>query len=124
MSDSQSLSNGSVGVGFNGRTAITDAVNVVGAVVSKGGVFFRNASGGLMLAYAASGRLIGYVESHMNAWDCLAGMLMTVEAGGKVMEQDINHALYHGARVVVGAPGVYDDLREIAESSFAPLEAA
>ncbi|MEM5584169.1 MULTISPECIES: inositol monophosphatase family protein [unclassified Roseibium] len=123
-SDSQSLSHGSVGVGFNGRTSVTDAVNVVGAVVSKGGVFFRNASGGLMLAYAASGRLIGYVESHMNAWDCLAGMLLTVEAGGNVMEQDVNHALYHGARVVVGAPGVYEDLREIAESSFAPLEAA
>ncbi len=123
-SGSQSLSNGSVGVGFNGRTAITDAVNAVGALVSKGGVFFRNASGGLMLAYAASGRLIGYVESHMNAWDCLAGMLITREAGGKVMDQDVNHALYHGARVVVGAPGVFDDLKEIAESSFAPLEVA
>lgn len=123
-SDSESLSIGSVGVGFNGRTAITDAVNAVGALVSKGGVFFRNASGGLMLAYAASGRLIGYIESHMNAWDCLAGMLITREAGGVVMEQDINHALYHGARVVVGAPGVFADLKEIADSSFAPLQAA
>lgn len=123
-SDSESLSIGSVGVGFNGRTAITDAVNAVGALVSKGGVFFRNASGGLMLAYAASGRLIGYIESHMNAWDCLAGMLITREAGGVVMEQDINHALYHGARVVVGAPGVFADLKEIADSSFAPIQAA
>lgn len=123
-SGSESLSNGSVGVGFNGRTAVTDAVNVVGALVSKGGVFFRNASGGLMLAYAASGRLIGYVESHMNAWDCLAGMLITTEAGGMVMEQDVNRSLHDGARVVVGAPGVFKDLKEIAESSFAPFEAA
>ncbi|GAA0782694.1 inositol monophosphatase [Roseibium denhamense] len=123
-SSSDSLSNGSVGVGFNGRSAVTDAVNVVGALVSKGGIFFRNASGGLMLAYAASGRLIGYVESHMNAWDCLAGMLITQEAGGKVMDQDISRSLYHGARIVVGAPGVFDELKEIAESSFAPLEAA
>lgn len=124
VSDSESLSNGSVGVGFNGRTAVTDAVNAVGALVSKGGVFFRNASGGLMLAYTASGRLIGYVESHMNAWDCLAGTLMITEAGGRVMEQDVNHALYHGARVVVGAPGVFTDLKEIADSSFAPMQAA
>lgn len=123
-SDSDSLSNGSVGVGFNGRTAPTDAVNVVGALVSKGGVFFRNASGGLMLAYAASGRLIGYLEAHMNAWDCLAGLLITREAGGIVLEQDISHALYHGARVVVGAPGVFGEIKEIADSSFAPLEAA
>lgn len=124
ISESRSLSSGSVGVGFNGRTAITDAVNVVGALVSKGGVFFRNASGGLMLAYAASGRLIGYVESHMNAWDCLAGMLIAKEAGGMVMEQDIDHVVYHGARVVVGAPGVFNELMEIAESSFSPLEVA
>ncbi|MET1415101.1 inositol monophosphatase [Roseibium sp. HPY-6] len=124
VSTSESLATGSVGVGFNGRTAITDAVNVVGALVSKGGVFFRNASGGLMLAYVASGRLIGYVESHMNAWDCVAGMLLIKEAGGIVMDQDVNHALYHGARVVVGAPGVFADLKEIADSSFAPLEAA
>ncbi|TYC63364.1 inositol monophosphatase [Rhodobacterales bacterium] len=121
-SDSESLSNGSVGVGFNGRTAVTDAVNAVGALVSEGGVFFRNASGGLMLAYAAAGRLIGYIESHMNAWDCLAGMLITREAGGVVMEQDVNNSLYHGARVVVGAPGVFDALKEIADSSFAPFE--
>ncbi|CTQ61725.1 inositol monophosphatase family protein [Roseibium album] len=124
VSTSDSLSNGSVGVGFNGRTAVTDAVNVIGALVSKGGVFFRNASGGLMLAYTAAGRLIGYAESHMNAWDCLAGMLLIKEAGGVVMEQDVNNSLYHGARVVVGAPGVFGDIREIAESSFAPLEAA
>lgn len=124
ISSSDSLSVGSVGVGFNGRTAATDAVNVVGAVVSQGGVFFRNASGGLMLAYTASGRLIGYIEAHMNAWDCLAGMLMIREAGGKVLEQDITNSLYHGARVVAGAPGVYEDLKSIAESSFAPLEAA
>lgn len=124
ISSSDSLSNGSVGVGFNGRTAVTDAVNAVGALVSKGGVFFRNASGGLMLAYTAAGRLIGYIESHMNAWDCLAGLLIIREAGGDVMHQDVNHALYHGARIVVGAPGVYADLKDVADSSFAPLAAA
>ena len=59
----------------------------------------------------------------MNAWDCLAGMLITKEAGGEVLEQDINQSLYDGARVVVGAPGVFADLKEIAESSFAPFEA-
>lgn len=123
-SASDSLAKGSVGVGFNGRTSASDAINCIGALVSKGGVFFRNASGGLMLAYAASGRLIGYCEAHMNAWDCLAGMLMTEEAGGKVLPQDVDRALTHGARVVVGAPGVFSELVEIAEASFAPLVAA
>jgi len=121
-SDSTSIAVGSTGVGFNGRTAATDVVNAVGALISKGGIFFRNASGGLMLAYAASGRLIGYIEPHMNAWDCLAGMLIATEAGNRMEEIDVRNALVRGARVVVGAPGVYDDLKMIADTSFAPLK--
>lgn len=121
VSKSDSLAVGSVGVGFNGRTRAVDAINCIGALVSKGGVFFRNASGGLMLAYAASGRLIGYCESHMNAWDCLAGMLLTKEAGGEVEAYNVDEALQNGTRVVVGAPGIFSDLKDITDSSFAPL---
>jgi len=119
-STTDTLAKGSVGVGFNGRTAATDAINAIGALVSKGGIFFRNASGGLMLAYAASGRLIGYVEAHMNAWDCLAGMLIAKEAGNEVLAFDVEQSLRHGTRVVVGAPGIFEDLKTIAEASFAP----
>lgn len=124
VSGSASLASGSVGLGFNGRTAPTDAVNAVGALVSKGGVFFRNASGGLMLAYTAAGRLIGYIESHMNAWDCLAGLLIIREAGGDLVAPDVDRALYHGARIVAAGPGVFADLKDIADGAFAPLEAA
>lgn len=42
----------------------------------------RSACGGLALAYVACGRSDGYVELHMNPWDCLAGLLMVKEAGG------------------------------------------
>ncbi len=48
-------------------------VNVVGAMVSKGSVFFCNVSGGLMLANSASGPLIVFVKSHITTWDWLAG---------------------------------------------------
>ena len=119
-SQTGSLKVGSVGVGFNGRTAASDATNCVSALIAEGGIFFRNASGGLMLAYAASGRLIGYVEAHMNAWDCLAGLLIAEEAGNGVEAVDAADALDNGARIVVGAPGVFDDLKRIAETSFSP----
>lgn len=42
----------------------------------------RSACGALALAYVAVGRTDGYVEHHMNPWDCLAGMLLVKEAGG------------------------------------------
>ena len=54
----------------------------VGKILDAGGVFHRNASGALSLAYVADGRLLGYTEEHMNAWDCLAGQLLVAEAGG------------------------------------------
>ena len=119
-SATQSLTVGSVGVGFNGRTRREDVLNCISALIDKGGVFFRNASGGLMLAYAASGRLIGYVEAHMNAWDCLAGLLIATEAGNEIESVDADHALANGARIVVGAPGIFGDLKQIADASFAP----
>lgn len=118
VSSSESLGNGSVGIGFNGRTRAETAVNYIRDLVDEGGVFYRNASGGLMLAYVGAGRLIGYCEAHMNAWDCLAGMLLIEEAGGKVEPFDCTDTLDKGTRVVAGAPGVYGDLKRIADSSF------
>ena len=44
----------------------------------------RGASGALGLAYVADGRSDAYAELHMNAWDCLAGLLLVKEAGGRV----------------------------------------
>lgn len=123
-SGSESLGDGSLGIGFNGRTASSDAVNCVAGLVAKGGVFFRNASGGLMLAYAASGRLIGYCESHMNAWDCLAGMLIVEEAGGKVASYDAQSTLSNGTRVIAGGPQVFGEIADLAEEAFAPLALA
>lgn len=117
-SPTTSLNVGSVGVGFNGRSVLEDVVSCIRLLINEGGVFFRNASGGLMLAYAASGRLIGYVEAHMNAWDCLAGMLIATEAGNVIEPIDAADALSNGARIVVGAPGVFGDLKRIADTSF------
>lgn len=117
-SGSESLSNGSLGVGFNGRTQASDALNSIEALIAKGGVFFRNASGGLMLAYASAGRLIGYIEAHMNAWDCLAGMLIAKEAGNNVQAYDVDDTLTNGTRVVVACPGIYDDVTEITDKAF------
>lgn len=115
-----SLAEGSVMVGVSGRTEPEIAVGLVRAIVDHRGMFFRNASGALGLAYVAGGRLIGYVEEHMNCWDCLAGLLMVEEAGGTVAPFDPAASLELGARVVAGGPGVYPVLAGIADRVFAP----
>ena len=88
-------------------------------LVERGGIFYRNASGALMLAYVASGRLIGYVESHMNAWDCLAGQLLIAEAGGKIETQNAQQMLRDGGRVIASAPDIFEELVEIGDHGFA-----
>lgn len=119
-STAASLTEGSVMVGVSGRTDPKVAVALVEAIVNQGGMFFRNASGALGLAYAASGRLLGYVEEHMNSWDCLAGLLMVEEAGGATLPIDPGTALDHGTRVVAGGAAIYPALSVIAEHAFPP----
>jgi myo-inositol-1(or 4)-monophosphatase len=109
---------GSTGVGMNGRTETDLIVHFIAALVAKGGIFYRNASGALMLAYVAAGRLIGYSEPHMNAWDCLAAQLLISEAGGRVEQQSADLMLVHGGRVVVGTPDVFDELVQMSDDAF------
>lgn len=117
-SKATSLSQGSTGVGFNNRTRAANIVLVVAEIIERGGMFFRNASGGLMLSYVAAGRLIGCVEEHMNAWDCLAAMLLIEEAGGKIVRPDAATVLTKGTVVVCGGSSVFDELRDIVAGPF------
>ncbi|MCR9134446.1 MAG: inositol monophosphatase [Alphaproteobacteria bacterium] len=113
------LDDGNTGVGINGRTNGQLVTRFIELLVDHGGLFYRNASGALMLAYVASGRLIGYSEPHMNAWDCLAGQLLIAEAGGMVERQSADDMLVHGGRVVAGAPAIFETLVEMSDEAFA-----
>lgn len=113
-----SLEEGSVGTGFSNRAEAENIAVLIKKILAEGGVFFRNASGALMLAYVASGRLLGYVEEHMNAWDCLAGMLLIEEAGGTVIEADRKTVLRNGTRVISGGKGVFSKLQALCAGVF------
>lgn len=118
VSTSAGLSHGSVGIGFSVRVKELNICRVISELVTRGGVFYRNASGALSLVYVADGRLLGYVEEHMNAWDCLAGQLLVAEAGGKVEPQNADQMIANGGRVVVGISSVFTDLQQVADISF------
>jgi myo-inositol-1(or 4)-monophosphatase len=109
---------GSVGTGFSNRRDARRVVPVISEIISRGGIFYRNASGALMLAYVAAGRLLGYCEEHMNSWDCAAGMLLVEEAGGSVHHPDPATFVKEGGLVVAAGQGIYDELAEIVENAF------
>jgi myo-inositol-1(or 4)-monophosphatase len=113
-----SISEGSVGTGFSGRAPADHVVGIIARIIADGGVFFRNASGALMLAYVAAGRLLGYLEEHMNSWDCVAGLLLVEEAGGMIVAPDPQTVLDKGTVVIAGAPNVFADVEMLARDNF------
>ncbi|CUH41553.1 inositol monophosphatase family protein [Ruegeria atlantica] len=118
LEDSRKMSEGTVGVGYSNRVDGQGIVRLVTALVDEGSMFYRNASGALSLAYVAAGRLLGYAEEHMNAWDCVAGQLIVAEAGGCVEVQNAEDMIRDGGRVVVGTPAVFDRLLELSKTAF------
>ena len=118
MGTDVSLDSGTVAVGYSNRVARTNILPVLTALVERGTMFHRNASGALSIAYVAAGRLLGYLEEHMNAWDCLAGQLLVEEAGGRAEDQDASEMIRAGGRVVVAAPQVFAELVEIADGAW------
>jgi len=72
------------------------------------------------LAYLAAGRLDGFWELHLNAWDVAAGTLLVREAGGKVTDFRGSGALEDVlfSRTIVASNGrIHDAIR----SRLAPL---
>lgn len=69
-------------------------------------------SAALHLAYVAAGRLSGFWEYNLSAWDIAAGALLVEEAGGRL--SDVAGERYHlGVRNVVASNGhVHDELVE------------
>jgi myo-inositol-1(or 4)-monophosphatase len=117
-SAASAITEGSIATGFSGRAPASNIVTAVGIIVDRGGVFFRNASGALSLAYVAAGRLLGYVEEHMNSWDCIAGLLMVEEAGGRIRKPDPATCLDKGTLVIAAGSQVYGAVEAIAVEAF------
>ena len=105
-----SLANGLTGLGANFRVPVNTIADFVHALLEAGGMFVRNGSGALMLAEVACGRLVAYYEPHINAWDCMAGLLIVREAGGWTADFPSGSDLLAGGPVIAAAPQVRADL--------------
>lgn len=118
VSTADSVAGGSIAVGHNLRVPPAQTLALLTALLNEGGMFFRCGSGALMLCYVASGRLIGYCEPHMNAWDCMAALLIIEEAGGHVRPFDPRTMIERGGRVVAAGPALYPHLLAMTEAAF------
>ena len=109
-SDATSLANACIEVGWNVRGGVSRYLDLIGRVAGWGAAPFRIGSGALALVYVASGRRDAFVEHHINAWDCLAGICIVREAGGYVSDFLANDGLKKGNPIIASAPGLMDAL--------------
>ncbi len=108
-----SFTEGTVGVGYSPRRDSAPVVQTLSRLLAEGGMFQRNGSGALMLAYVAAGRLIGYYEAHINSWDCLAALTMIREVGGWTNDFLADDGLTRGNAVAASAPGLAGAMRRL-----------
>jgi len=87
--------------------AMLDKVMVTGAGIRGAG------SGALAIANVAVGRVDGCFESHMYSWDCLAGLVLVEEAGGRVNNFLAGDGLLKGNTIFAAAPCIAEELASV-----------
>jgi myo-inositol-1(or 4)-monophosphatase len=100
----------SIEAGWSTRLPLEHYVGVVGGLMDAGAGVRRGGSGALALAYVAAGRLDGYCELHMNAWDALAGLVLVEEAGGWTNDFLADSGLTQGSPILACTPELKDAL--------------
>jgi myo-inositol-1(or 4)-monophosphatase len=110
VSGATGLDQGIVAVGYSPRIGADDILPMFERLLRAGGMFYRDGSGALALCYVACGRLIGYVEAHINAWDCLGALAVLEAAGGSSNDFLAGDGLWVGGRLIAGPPALYPAL--------------
>jgi myo-inositol-1(or 4)-monophosphatase len=73
----------------------------------------RFGSAALELSFVACGRLEGFWECRLNPWDCLAGVLLVREAGGRVTDFRDHEEGITGAEIIASNGHLHEAMRTI-----------
>jgi len=100
-------------IGFSNRRPLESYLALIGRLMRNGFEFRRLGSGALGMADVARGRIDGYVELHINAWDVLAGLLLVREAGGWTNDFLANEGLTQGNPIIACRPEFAENLEAL-----------
>ncbi|MDA8050551.1 MAG: inositol monophosphatase family protein [Rhodospirillales bacterium] len=114
------MSKATVEIGWSTRIADARYLDCVAHALAAGAGVRRGGSGALGLAYVADGRSDAYAELHINAWDCLAGLLIVQEAGGRISPFLAAGGLEHGAPVLAATPGIAAEMSALTGIALEP----
>jgi myo-inositol-1(or 4)-monophosphatase len=114
VSPVDALTGATVECGWSLRRPQADYVSLVERTLTAGCAMRRAGSGALGLADVAAGRTEGYVELHINSWDCAAGLLLVQEAGGRINDFFAGDGLLSGNPILATNAALADALSALA----------
>jgi len=98
---------------FRKRELMPLYARIFQSVLSKVEDFRRAGTASLDLAWVAAGRLDGFFEIGLKAWDVAAGTLIVREAGGVVLDFEGNDAVETAGTIIAAPYKVMTPLRQI-----------
>ncbi len=116
VSGRQDLEHALIGTGFPFRQPDMDMapyLNMLGKVVRNTSGVRRPGAAALDLCYVAAGRLDGFWETGLKAWDLAAGALIIREAGGIVSGLDGSEDYLNSGHILCGTPRIYAGLARL-----------
>lgn len=87
----------------------------LGKILPLSGGIRRMGAAALDLAYVAAGRLDGYWENTLKAWDVAAAIVIIREAGGIITDLENKNKEANEGGVIAGNPSIHEHLRNILE---------
>ena len=116
VSGGTSLEHSLIGTGFPYKLIddeMTPYLKMLETVLRNTSGVRRPGAAALDLAYVAAGRLDGFWETNLNAWDLAAGSLLIREAGGIISGLDGSENFLDTGHVLAGTPKIYAALAKV-----------
>ena len=111
-SDARALVDAMLVTGFpyDVHTRVNEVVGLFGAFVGQARAVRRLGSAAIDLCWVAAGRMDGFWESDLKAWDIAAGALIVAEAGGRVTGTDGAPFASRAGHVLASNGYVHDEM--------------
>lgn len=101
------------GFPYSVQAKLDQMVALLGRFLARSRAVRRLGSAALDLCYVAAGRLDGFWEEGLNAWDIAAGVLLVEEAGGRITDLDGGPFALRSGRILASNGHVHDEMRQV-----------
>jgi myo-inositol-1(or 4)-monophosphatase len=112
------------GFPYSMQQNLPELLGLFGAYLGRARAVRRLGSAALDICYVAAGRMDGFWEQGINAWDIAAGVLLVEEAGGRLTALDGGPFDLHSGRIIASNGLIHGEMVDVIRDFFAGLSSA